>query len=189
MNNQQRLLEMPLSDARAVEPLIRALSDEDSLVRRVAAYALGQFRDKRAIQPLIAAFDDETFGVRLSASLALGQIGACAVEPLLHASINGYSNEAEHALRTMNDAPRVLISPLLAALKHEDRRMRVVAAKFLMHVDDQMHRVIPALRKALADPDGEVRHYAKVTLSVLEEKCCERSPEIQPFATSSISQG
>ncbi|WP_342685821.1 MULTISPECIES: HEAT repeat domain-containing protein, partial [unclassified Methanoculleus] len=41
------------ADARAVEPLISALSDSENEVRWVAAQALGKLRDVRAVDPLL----------------------------------------------------------------------------------------------------------------------------------------
>jgi HEAT repeat protein len=42
----------------AVEPFISALKDENSYVRREAAWALGELKDPRAVEPLIAVIKD-----------------------------------------------------------------------------------------------------------------------------------
>ena len=47
-----------IGDARAVEPLIKALSDGGQAVRESAARALGEIGDKRAVKPLIKALED-----------------------------------------------------------------------------------------------------------------------------------
>lgn len=44
-----------IEEARAVEPLIQALKDKSSFVRRNAAEALGDIGDKRAVEPLTEA--------------------------------------------------------------------------------------------------------------------------------------
>ncbi len=58
----------------AVEPLIAALQDEDSSVRRWAAWALGEIGDARAVEPLIAALNDRDFWVRRTTAEALEKI-------------------------------------------------------------------------------------------------------------------
>jgi len=75
-----------IGDKRAVEPLIKALEDEDRNVRWGAAEALGYIGDKRAVEPLIKALEDEDWYVRKRAAYALGDIGdKRAVEPLTEA--------------------------------------------------------------------------------------------------------
>ena len=64
-----------LKDPRAIEPLAKALrEDENSYVRATAAWALGEIKDSRAIEPLIAALSDESHGVKKNAALALKTI-------------------------------------------------------------------------------------------------------------------
>ena len=72
-----------IGDRRAVEPLIKALEDENEFVRFDAAKALGDIGDKRAVEPLIEMLKDKHRGVGSQASEALGNIGdKRAVEPL-----------------------------------------------------------------------------------------------------------
>jgi HEAT repeat protein len=59
-----------------VEPLIQALQDEDSFLRRVAAVAVGNIGDARAIEPLTRALEDEDSLVRQAAAEALEKIRA-----------------------------------------------------------------------------------------------------------------
>ncbi len=65
-----------IGDARGVEPLIQALQDEDSFLRRVAAVAVGNIGDARAIEPLNRALEDEDSLVRQAAAEALEKIRA-----------------------------------------------------------------------------------------------------------------
>ncbi|QGZ89549.1 hypothetical protein GQR42_08210 [Microcystis aeruginosa FD4] len=68
----------------SVEPLIAALKDEDVVVRRAAAEALGKIGGELAIEPLVAVLKDEDVDVRRSATEALGKIGdGRVVEPLI----------------------------------------------------------------------------------------------------------
>ncbi|MBL7134198.1 MAG: HEAT repeat domain-containing protein, partial [Phycisphaerae bacterium] len=73
-------------DPRVVVPLIEALSDDDSDVRKAAAKALGRLSDKRAVKPLVKALSDDEYYVRGAAAKALGQLGdKRAVVPLIEA--------------------------------------------------------------------------------------------------------
>ena len=62
-----------IKDARAVEPLIRALKDEDELVRVQTATALSKI-GQPAVEPLIRALKDKDAGVREAAEAALKKI-------------------------------------------------------------------------------------------------------------------
>ena len=57
----------------AVEPLIKALEDED--VRYYAADALGKIGDKRAVEPLLGILSSDNFYVCRSAAMAFGKLG------------------------------------------------------------------------------------------------------------------
>ena len=63
-----------IGDRRAVEPLIAALEDRMSFVRRAAAEALGEIGDSRVVEPLIAARKDSDWDVRSQATEALAKI-------------------------------------------------------------------------------------------------------------------
>jgi len=107
-----------LGDTRAVEPLIVALEDSDSLVRHRAAEALGKLGDKRAVEPLIIALQGKNVEVRCAAARALGEIwDARAVDPLI-AVLQDEDVEvrraATRALGEIEDAQ--VAEPLIAAL-------------------------------------------------------------------------
>jgi HEAT repeat protein len=63
-----------LGGPRAVEPLIAALKDSDSGVRRLAAEQLGATADARAIDALTAAMNDADSDVQEAAAAALARI-------------------------------------------------------------------------------------------------------------------
>lgn len=70
---------------RVVEPLIRALEDEN--VRWCAVDALGNIGDPRAVEPLISLFKGEKWwwSMHQAVAEALGKIGESAVKPLIEA--------------------------------------------------------------------------------------------------------
>jgi hypothetical protein len=72
-----------LTNLKAVEALIEALSLPDAELRVPAAHGLSVLGDRHAVEPLIRALQDEEPAVRLAASAALGDLGdARAVSPL-----------------------------------------------------------------------------------------------------------
>ncbi|HMK15912.1 MAG TPA: HEAT repeat domain-containing protein, partial [Methanomicrobiales archaeon] len=64
-----------MRDPKAVDHLIKALSDKDEMVRSQAARALGEMRDPKAVDHLIRALKDRHKLVRAEAAEALGRIG------------------------------------------------------------------------------------------------------------------
>jgi HEAT repeat protein len=153
-----------LGDPRAVEPLIAALRDEDSSVRREAAKTLARLGDPRAIEPLIAALRDEDSGVRREAAKALARRGSPhAIEPLIAAlrdEDSGVRCETAWVLGKLDD-PRT-VEPLLAALRDEDWEVRQAAAEALEAAAGALEnlgnsRVLQPLIGALRDEDRGVR--------------------------------
>ena len=77
-----------LENTAAVLPLIRALEDEEAVVRRSAALALGYLRDLRAFEPIVNLLDDEDAYVRASGASALGGLGDARAMPHLSAALD-----------------------------------------------------------------------------------------------------
>ena len=65
-----------MRDSTAVNPLIQALGDADTIVRAEAARALGRIGDIEAGQRLIHMMNDEAPDVREAAVEALARLGA-----------------------------------------------------------------------------------------------------------------
>lgn len=74
-------------DARAVQPLVATLKDDDKNVRKAAAEALVKI-GASAVQPLVAVFKDKDKDLRQAAAAALGEIGAPAIQALIVALKN-----------------------------------------------------------------------------------------------------
>lgn len=77
--------------ARIVEPLIKALDDEDWIVRSSAAEGLANIADPRAVQPLLKALGDKNSTVRMDAARALGEIGDESAVPALEGLLSDES--------------------------------------------------------------------------------------------------
>jgi len=145
----------------AVKPLLTALRDPDSYVRRWgAASVLGKIGDKRAVEALIKALRDPEYMVQYWAADALGEIGdRRAIEPLLKALRDPFwfvRLSAAKALGKIGDQRAV--EPLLKALQDKDRHVREKAAEALGEIGD-VHAV-GSLLTALRDSDEHVRWMA-----------------------------
>lgn len=113
----------------AVEPLIRALQDEDRVIREGAAWSLGEIGDERAVTPLIQALKDKHKDVRREAALALRHIGEEATEGLIQALKDEDVEVREAAVAALeNKKNERAIEGLIQALKDEDVRREAAEA-------------------------------------------------------------
>jgi HEAT repeat protein len=110
-----------IGDARAVEPLIKALGDKDSDVRQRGAEALGEIGDERAVEPLIAALSVDGAYVRYSAAEALGQ----------------YAKEALKMLEKRGKLGESAVEPMIKLLTNSNLGARNYAASMLGKMGDR----------------------------------------------------
>ena len=105
-----------------VPPLIRALTDKDTGVVKLAAKALGDIGDRRAVEPLIQALKDQE--VADTVAWALGQLGdPRAIGPLADLLGNLVLHDiAVRALASIGDERA--LGPLMQALNNADYRNR-----------------------------------------------------------------
>jgi len=93
------------------------LNDEDSDVRRSAAYALGKIRNEAAVEALLQALNDEDSDVRRSTAYALGKIrNEAAVEALLQALNDEDSNVRRSAAYALGEIASSKFLPRLSEL-------------------------------------------------------------------------
>ena len=178
-----------LVDARAVQPLIKALGNRNSNVCEAAVHLLGKLGDARAVKPLINALGARERYVRNAAAKALVKIGdARAVEPLINALGDGDSvvrQVAAEGLGKLGEGRAV--EPLITALggekedilhefplalslglikaMDEEKDVRRAAAEALGNLGDS--RAVEPLIKALGDKDDGVRWAAANALGKL----------------------
>jgi len=158
-----------VGDARAVDPLIEALSDGNELVRAAAAQALGRIGDPKAVDPLIRTLNSVQYDVYENQEVqkqtiwALGYIGdPKAVDPLIR-SLEVDPVDAASALGQIGD-PRA-VDPLIKALNDDNYFTRRAAASALGEIGDP--RAIGPLTKAL--DDHWVEAYAAEALKEINE--------------------
>lgn len=153
----------------SVEPLIQALKDRDSQIRKLAVVALGEIRDTRAVEPLIQVLSDDDSNVRGEAADALSKIrDTKAVEPLIRVLRDNDSNvrcKAALALGEIRDAKAS--KPLIHALLNDkDSEVRKNAAMALGEIKDPI--ASEPLIQAFADTDYQVRKNAAMSLEKIK---------------------
>ncbi|MDA1190171.1 MAG: HEAT repeat domain-containing protein [Candidatus Poribacteria bacterium] len=88
-----------IGDARAVDPLLSALEDDEWEVRGYASWALGRFGDARAVEPLKKVYerdDNEKCSVRNWVVGSLGEIGDAGALEFLHKVVE---EDPDHGVR------------------------------------------------------------------------------------------
>ena len=83
-----------IRDARALQPLLAALSHTDARVRSQSCSALGELRDPAAVEPLLQATLDPEHEVRVLAGAALDRMGTAAVAMSVAALMRSVLGEA-----------------------------------------------------------------------------------------------
>ncbi|UCC71514.1 MAG: HEAT repeat domain-containing protein [Gemmatimonadota bacterium] len=115
----------------AVARRIRELRDDDPLVRRYAAWALGELEDHRGVAPLIDALEDDNADVRLVAGWGLGEIkDLMAIYPLIERLEDGDPLVREMATLALGEIEHPsAVEPLIEALgRHPELREPVIWA-------------------------------------------------------------
>ena len=114
-----------------VKGLIKALSYEDSIVRRFAVKALAEIGDFRALEPLITALQDKDYRVSAAAATALSQIGSPAVEPLIAALKGNDYRVRKAAAIALGQIGSPAVESLITALQDKNYHVRKAAATTL----------------------------------------------------------
>jgi HEAT repeat protein len=137
---------------------IDLLKDPDWVVRREAAFTLGEMGDERCVEPLCKALYDGDWQVREVAVEALGQIGSPAVEMLIKMvrdwDVRKYVIMALGKIRD----ERVL-DPLMVQLRSDE--FKDDATNALVELGEP---ALERLVKALKDKDETVRKQAVLAL-------------------------
>jgi HEAT repeat protein len=134
-----------VGDARAIVPLLEALTDEHGPVRQAAAEALARLAEtlgKRpgphAIEPLLEALEIKDEHVRQAAARALGQLGdSRAVEPLIRAIRLRYGDSRVAVAESLGKLGDVRAVPsLIESLGYDRGNERRAAAEALARLGE-----------------------------------------------------
>ena len=161
-------------DTESVQaPLCRALKDQDEVVARDAARALGALREKArpSIPPLREALSHDDAHVRLYAAEAIASIGGEAAGAvgdlgrLLRDPVPGVRWAACEALGSIGPAAAPAVPQLIEALNDESLYVRICAAEALGNIGPRAGGALPSLERAAADPamsDGATRAIGRI---------------------------
>ena len=170
----------------AISALVRELNTQDITTKQHIISALAKINDKSAIRPLVTALDNDDTGVRISVVNALGQFNhPLVITTLIHAldDSNYYVRQAALAALENNlDAFRKddyfdARTPLLKALRDNNRNVRLAAAKLLGDLQDPA--TITPLIAAMEDQDRDVRETAGASLTKIKD-----SSAIEPLVAA-----
>ena len=140
----------------AVEPLIRAVSEDNFGARVGAILCLGSMREIRAVQPLINALWREDFTTSSDIGMALEEIGDIAVRPLIHALQHPNAVIRRNAAVILGQfKDRAVVPALIEVLGDESTEVRTSAADALGRLEDA--RAIEPLIATLRDDDPAMR--------------------------------
>jgi outer membrane protein assembly factor BamB/HEAT repeat protein len=148
-------------DTESIQPaLCRALKDDDALVARDAARALGALGEKAApsVPSLVEALSHTDPHVRLYAAEALASVGARAaaathaLAALLHDPVPGVRWAACEGLASIGPAAAPAVPQLAQALKDQSLYVRICAAGALGSIGPKAETAIESLREAAKDP-------------------------------------
>jgi HEAT repeat protein len=163
-----------IGDQRAIEPLIRQLSDTDRFVKSRVAHALGMI-GAPAVHPLIRTLREGDGNLRWGAAIALGRIkDPLAVEPLIRALADKYENVRAEAAASLAAIGKPAIAPLIWFLKYSEGGMRIEVMNALgeLHANDAIEPLVQMLEKA----DQQERRAIAATLDAI------LIPSLEPLA-------
>lgn len=110
-----------LQEDDAVAQRVRELEDGDPMVRRYAAWALGELEDTQGVRPLIESLEDRNADVRLVAAWALGEIkDYMAIPPLIQTLEDNDPLVREMAVLALGEIEHpTAVEPLSEAYRRE----------------------------------------------------------------------
>jgi HEAT repeat protein len=151
-----------------VGPLIEALSDRESTVRKFAVKVLGKLKDIRAVEELGMILYDLHHEVGLAAAEALAGFGAPAVGVLSEALRHPEAAVRGHAVIGLGRIQDVRVAPLLIEMLNDPERVvRKQALLSLGGLKDE--RAIPVLKEIASDrADREMSALAKQVIDSIK---------------------
>lgn len=172
---EQAAIALASMGAPSFRHLADALDDPNAVVRRNAAWAVGELTNMRpgsresAVPRLVSLLGDGDEWVRMAAARALGELrDERAAAPLTNALSDGEWRVRELAAWALGEMrEEAAVEQLCAALSSDARvEVRATAAWALGEIQDG--RAAAPLRLALGDPEPRVREKARRALSEIE---------------------
>ena len=161
----------------AVPELEVALKDRTAAVRAMAAFALGcMAKDANGSLPqIVPLLYDEEYEVQqaaFSATLSVGAGDPRMVQALREANMKG-KWATPFILKQFGKNPADAVAPLIKTLQGKDAGDRLGAAWALGQIGLPARDAVPALRKALNDPQPQLRMVAWNSLKQINQEVLE----------------
>jgi HEAT repeat protein len=166
------LAELPVSPAKRVAALAKAMQDSSARVRRRAARALGDFgmHALPALQSLCAALKDPDASVRRDAAGTIGRLGpagAAGTAGLIALLADPDVRTRVVVATALKRIGRPCVPLLLGCLQRPEPELRARAATLVVQIAPDDDSVAAALRTAAADRDEDVRRSAGQALDTM----------------------
>lgn len=172
---EQAALALASMGAPSFKQLAAALGDASAVVRRNAAWAVGELTNMRpgsresAVPQLVVLLGDGDEWVRMAAARALGELrDGRAAAPLAAALSDADWRVRESAAWSLGEMKDGAAVELLCAALSSDARVEVRATAAWALGEIQDGRAAAPLRQALSDPEPRVREKARRALSEIE---------------------
>jgi HEAT repeat protein len=166
-----------IPDASQIPLLLLAGNDPDLAVRAEVWHRLSQMGASatNAAPAVLKLCADHNIDVRQEAAWALWKITrqTNAAVPVLESVLSqnqdaGRRHLAAYHLLVMGDSAPFLVTTLINSLTNSQAGDRATVCSFLGQMGPPAAAAIPALRKALQDPEAEVRRRAEVALTKID---------------------
>lgn len=161
-------------EKRALEPLLKSLSDPSSWVRGWSAYALGQLQEPKTLPTLCNALGDEDSWVRQQAADALMRFDSRLADNALLNSLKQENPTARvwslHVMaeRGQSDTAPETALDVVPILEDESRSVRLSAVRTLYRLGQAT--AIAPVRMFMHDQDEHLRGAAAYALGALEDR-------------------
>jgi len=161
----------------AIDPVVKALKDENPFVRWAAARTLGKIaplEPEKAVPGLAITVNDTNGDVRLSTLVALKRYGstAKAAVPALDRAVSQGSRDLRvltiQTLAAIGPSAKPALPTLIKALSANEAPVREAAAKALGAIAPTAPEAAQALLKALDDSNSDVRQAASDALLIIQ---------------------
>ncbi len=188
----------------AVPALLKVLDDGDPETQLRVVETLGLIGDEAAVPKLIEVLKDHPFDIEVVAAHALGNIGPGAKDATeaLEAGLTSEDKILQtvcaHSLAMIypDDAARKqkAIDLLVAALKHEEQHVRVIAARELIKLKPDPEMIREPFLAAFETASDETRRAMFAAVATLGEEVIPRfqralkEPAVRPYAAEALGE-
>ena len=168
----------------AVEPLIKALKDENPTKREMSARTLGEIGSTWAIEPLILLLGDLYPSVQQASIEALVKTGKPSVEPLIKELNNKSSTVRKNVLTVLGEIRDPdSIKPAVPLLIDDSSEVRIKAKEVIRKFDknavpcliEALNSENPSIREISAEILGEIKDSRSVEPLIMKLKDKDRS--------------